>query len=184
MLQICVNLPENGTVLPNIRYYAILKEQNISRKDLPQIEYHQHRCRSFRNRDFDSNAGHLGPTPAKYSEGVSTELIQARQRVITIGLTWIYAGIFFGLIAFIITVIGFDGSLNEIAANVAKISFLTALLMGLTSIAESTFALVTKWVRGKTHDEKKGISIAEYKRAFKSMAAAAIGVKKALEIMT
>lgn len=147
----------------------------------------------------------------KYSEGVSTELIQARQRVITIGLTWIYAGIFFGLIAFIITVIGFDGSLNEIAANVAKISFLTALLMGLTSIAESTFALVTKWVRGKTHDEKKGISIAEYKRAFKPMAAviclviigsavailwssvigllvwvaaAVIGVKKALEIMT
>ena len=102
-----------------------------------------------------------------YSERVSPERFQERQRIITISLTWIYAGISFGILAFTISIIDFGNSLQVIKNDFVKISFLTSLLMGLTSVVESTFALGSKWSSGKTHNEKRGISENEYRKSFK-----------------
>ena len=105
-----------------------------------------------------------------YSGDAPPEQVETRERVITVALSWIYAGIFFGLIAFIITLVDFKGFLTTFTGDIAKISFLTSLLMGITSVAESTFALGSKWRAGKTHDNKKGITEKEYKESFKYVA--------------
>jgi len=102
-----------------------------------------------------------------YAERVPPERFQERQRIITISLTWIYAGISFGILAFTLSIIDFGNSFETIKNSFVKISFLTSLLMGLTSVVESTFALAAKWGSGKTHYEKRGISESDYRKSFR-----------------
>jgi hypothetical protein len=90
--------------------------------------------------------------------------IVERQRVVSIGLVWIYISILFGIIAFIVSIIN---DTNAIRIDIGNIFFLTALLMGLTNIAESTVTLWWKVRSGKTHNSLiEGVTLEKYRESF------------------
>jgi hypothetical protein len=97
-----------------------------------------------------------------YSKAKSVE----RQRVVTIGLVWIYCAIFFGFIAIIASVLESRGTVETIRINIEGICFVTSLVMGLISVGESVVTLAMKLKSGKTHDELSGISEENYRKSF------------------
>jgi len=92
-----------------------------------------------------------------------------RQRIVSIGLTWIYTAIWFGFVAFIISIISITNlskGLVSLLHHVTQILFLNSLIMGLINISESTFTLGWKLKLGKTHNDMKEILEKDYKKSF------------------
>jgi hypothetical protein len=95
-----------------------------------------------------------------------------RQRIVSIGLTWIYTAIWFGFVAFIISIISISNlskGLISLSHHATQILFLNSLIMGLINISESTFTLGGKLKLGKTHNDMKEISEKDYKKSFSWM---------------